>query len=98
MPSDYLDYENNLAFPLIGSQDELTQDDRQSEVLIKALEKCEKLEKQLKIAKKYLEFIYTDTKNGHFPCDACGYELYCEGCINQEWAKDALEQIKELDK
>lgn len=100
MSNNEPDYEDNLAFPPqeIKSQDELTQNSRQSEVLIKALEKCEKLERQLKIAKKYLEFIYTDTKNGHFPCDACGYELYCEGCINQEWAKDALEQIKELDK
>lgn len=98
--SDYHDYHENLAFPPqeVKSQDDVKQEGRQSEVLIKALEKCEKLEKQLKIAKKYLEFIYTDTKNGHFPCDACGYELYCEGCINQEWAKDALEQIKELDK
>lgn len=84
---------------MIGSQDELPQPrGRKTGVLIKALEKCEKLEKQLKIAKQYLEFIYTDTKNGHFPCNACGYEIYCEGCINQEWAKDALEQIKELDK
>lgn len=84
---------------MIGSQDELPQPrGRKTDVLIKALEKCEKLEKQLKIAKQYLEFIYTDTKNGHFPCNACGYEIYCEGCINQQWAKDALEQIKELDK
>lgn len=84
---------------MIGSQDELPQPrGRKTDVLIKALEKCEKLEKQLKIAKQYLEFIYTDTKNGHFPCNACGYEIYCEGCINQDWAKDALEQIKELDK
>ena len=84
---------------MIGSQDELPQPrGRKTDVLIKALEKCEKLEKQLKIAKQYLEFIYTDTKNGHFPCNACGYEIYCEGCINQERAKDALEQIKELDK
>ena len=84
---------------MIGSQDELPQTrGRKTDVLIKALEKCEKLEKQLKIAKQYLEFIYTDTKNGHFPCNACGYEIYCEGCINQEWAKEALEQIKELDK
>lgn len=84
---------------MIGSQDELPQPrGRKTDVLIKALEKCEKLEKQLKIAKQYLEFIYTDTKNGHFACNACGYEIYCESCINQEWAKDALEQIKELDK
>lgn len=101
MSNNAPDYENNLVFPPqeVKSQDDIKhQDTRSSDVLIKALEKCEKLEKQLKIAKQYLEFIYTDTKNGHFPCNACGYEIYCEGCINQEWAKDALEQIKELDK
>ena len=51
MPSDYLDYENNLAFPPqeVKSQDELTQDGRQSEVLVAAIEKCEKLEIQLGI-------------------------------------------------
>ena len=99
--SDYNDYKENLAFPPqeIKSQDDIRKpEQRKYDVLIKAIEKCEKLEKQLKIAKRYLEFIYNDTKNGHFPCDACGYEIYCEGCINQEWAKDALKQIKELDK
>lgn len=50
MPSDYLDYENNLAFPPqeVKSQDDIKQDGRQSEVLIKALEKCEKLEEEIK--------------------------------------------------
>lgn len=46
------DYENDLVFPPqeIKSQHELTKpQERQSEVLIKAIEKCEKLEKQLKI-------------------------------------------------
>lgn len=46
------DYENDLVFPPqeIKSQHELTEQGRQSDVLIKAIEKCEKLEKQLKIA------------------------------------------------
>lgn len=51
MPSDYLDYKNNLAFPPqeVKSQDDIKhQEGRQSEVLIKALEKCEKLEKEIK--------------------------------------------------
>ena len=49
MPSDYLDYENNLVFPPqeIKSQHELSEQGRQSEVLIKAVEKCEKLEKEI---------------------------------------------------
>lgn len=49
MPSDYLDYENNLAFPPqeIKSQDDLSEQGRQSEVLITAIERCEKLEKEI---------------------------------------------------
>ena len=68
MSNNTPDYENNLAFePVqtdledhiakIGSQDELPTQGRKSDVLIQAIEKCEKLEKQLKIAvdclKKY---------------------------------------------
>lgn len=47
--SDYNDYKENLAFPPIGSQDDLNEQGRQSDVLIAALEKCEKLEIQLGI-------------------------------------------------
>lgn len=56
MPSDYLDYRNNLAFPP-KSADDLNEQKRQSDVLISAIEKCEKLEKQLKIAVEALETI-----------------------------------------
>lgn len=49
MPSDYTDYENNLAFAP-KSADDLNEQKRDSEVLVAALEKCEKLEKQLNIA------------------------------------------------
>ena len=49
MTSDYLDYENNLAFAPT-SADDLNEQKRESDVLISALEKCEKLEKQLNIA------------------------------------------------
>lgn len=42
------DYENNLAFDPT-SADDLNEQGRKSEVLIKALEKCEKLEIQLGI-------------------------------------------------
>lgn len=49
MPSDYLDYENNLAFQPVKSQDDIKhQDTRSSDVLIKAIEKCAKLEEEIK--------------------------------------------------
>lgn len=45
------DYENDLVFPPqeIKSQHELSEQGRQSDVLIKAIEKCQKLEIQLGI-------------------------------------------------
>ena len=51
MPSDYLDYENNLAFQPqdIKSQHEISEQGRQSDVLIAAIERCEKLEIELGI-------------------------------------------------
>ena len=52
MPSDYLDYENNLVFPPqeIKSQDDIRKpEQRKSDVLIAAIDKCEKLEIQLGI-------------------------------------------------
>ena len=54
MPSDYLDYENNLVFPPqeIKSQHELSEQGRQSDVLIAAIERCEKLEKEIIALKK----------------------------------------------
>ena len=54
MPSDYLDYENNLVFPPqeIKSQHELSEQGRQSDVLITAIERCEKLEKEIITLKK----------------------------------------------
>lgn len=62
-----------------------------------AIEKCEKLEKQLEIAVEALKEIYEDTKGGHIQCDACNYTIECEGCVNQDVAEKALNQIKELD-
>ena len=46
MSNNAPDYEDNLVFPPqeVRSQDELTERGRQSDVLIKAIEKCEKLE------------------------------------------------------
>ena len=47
------DYDNNLAFNP-SSADDLNKQERQLEVLVTALEKCEMLEKKLEIAVKAL--------------------------------------------
>ena len=51
MSNNAPDYENDLVFPPqeIKSQHELSEQGRQSDVLIKAIEKCEKLEIELGI-------------------------------------------------
>lgn len=54
MSNNAPDYVDNLVFPP-KSADDLNEQKRQSEVLISALEKCQKLEKQLKIAIEGLE-------------------------------------------
>lgn len=86
MSNNAPDYKDNLVFPPqeVKSQDDVKQDGRQSEVLIKALEKCEKLEKQLNYAIQALEMyeIQQDFTPEDYRC----------------FAKDTLEQIKELDK
>lgn len=99
MTSDYLDYENNLAFPPqeVKSQDDIKhQDTRSSDVLIKAVEKCEKLEKQLETAKAGLLSIAT-----WLTCDPEDMkELMPNLCIEQEClnaVNGTLELIKELD-
>jgi hypothetical protein len=85
MSNNAPDYEDNLVFPPqeIKSQDDIKhQDARSSDVLIKAVEKCEKLEKQLKIAKKGLTEI----------------KIYGDGNRDCDIAAKYLKQIKELDK
>ena len=54
MSNNAPDYENDLVFPPqeIKSQHELSEQGRQSDVLIKAIEKCEKLEKEIIALKK----------------------------------------------
>lgn len=98
--SDYHDYYENLVFPPqeIKSQHELSEQGRQSEVLVAAIEKCERLEKQLKIAESWLREI-GNSVDTHFEKDnrpleftldvltACGLSAY-----------QALHEIKELDK
>lgn len=51
MSNNEPDYENNLIFEP-KSADDLNKQERQSEVLIKAIEKCEKLEKEIIALKK----------------------------------------------
>ena len=85
---------------MIGSQDELPQPrGRKTDVLIKALEKCEKLEKQLKIAVEAL----TDYARDDWWNDAVDDydDEYVKGAFENDGykrAQKALEQIKELDK
>ena len=80
-------YEDNLVFPPqeIKSQHELSEQGRQSDVLISAIERCERLEKQLKIAVEALR-LYSNLRG--------------DGTVSnyESVAKSALEQIKELDK
>ena len=78
MPKGYIEYQDR-----IGSQDELTTPgNRKSDVVISAIEKCEKLEKQLKIA---VEGLMTILNDGDDYWDKCQAQYY-------------LTQIKELDK
>lgn len=72
---------------MIKSADDLNKQGRQSDVLISAIERCEKLEKQLNIAIKALESLRTKkTVIDKVTGDVCYIWDY------------ALEQIKELDK
>lgn len=84
MPKGYIEYQDR-----IGSQHELTTPgNRKSDVVISAIEKCEKLEKQLKIAVEVLEDI-----------GFCKTSIYQNTPFKLvSWAIDALTQIKELDK
>lgn len=54
MSNNAPDYENDLVFPPqeIKSQDDLSEQGRQSDVLITAIERCEKLEKEIIALKK----------------------------------------------
>ena len=58
MSNNLPDYENDLVFPP-KSADDLNKQERQSDVLISTIERCEKLEKQLKIAIEALESLRT---------------------------------------
>ena len=102
MSNNTPDYDNNLVFAPT-SADDLNKQERQSEVLIKAIEKCEKLEKDLYVAVSALE-IYADTQNWRdiYEEDGDDSEEHIEALYFADYgyktAQQALEQIKELDK
>ena len=86
MSNNTPDYDNNLAFAPT-SADDLNKQERQSDVLISTIEKCEMLEKQLEIAIEALESLRTKkTVIDKVTGDVCYIWDY------------ALEQIKELDR
>lgn len=90
MSNNAPDYEDNLVFPPqeIKSQDDLNQPEKHStEVLVTAIEKCKKLEKQLKIAIWALKSILQ------------GEKIVKEKDGSEELIETyALGKIKELDK
>ena len=96
------DYENNLAFAPI-SADDLNEQGRQSEVLVSAIERCERLEKQLFVATCALKN-YANEMNwfNFYEEDGDDSEEHIEALYFADYgyktAQQALEQIKELDK
>lgn len=82
---------------MIKSQDDIKKPERrQSDVLIAAIEKCEKLEKQLKIAVECLE-VYASPE---YKMVGMSNGVPCTFIISNtnNLAQKTLEQIKELDK
>lgn len=84
----------------VKSQDDVTstQDKRSVDVLVHAVEKCERLQKQLDIAVECLEkyahyenWTHLDSHGG----ECAVWDIDNEGC---ELALDTLKQIKELEK
>ena len=95
--SDYENYNDNLAFEP-KSADDLNKQGRQSDVLIKALDKRERLEKKLKIAESWLREI-GNSVDTYFEKDNRPLEFTLDvlmGCGFS--AQQALHDIKELDK
>lgn len=82
----------------VKSQDDTraVQDKRSVDVLVHAVEKCERLQKQLDIAVKCLER-YADHQNWQDECTGAEDCLYIEDFGYRE-AEQALEQIRELKK
>lgn len=68
------------------------------DTLAMALDKCERLEKKLKIAVEGLKDVIETTKTGFVVCDACGFQGECRDCVAQIVAEQTLDEIKELEK
>lgn len=100
MSNNTPDYQNNLAFAPT-SADDLNEQHRQSDVLIEALNKCEKLEKQLKIAVEALERygITYDWEDCVIQREEEGLIIWKSSCFiphGYEIANQALKEIKEI--
>lgn len=96
MSNNTPDYENNLVFKP-KSADNLNKQERQSDVLISAIERCEMLEKKLEIAIEALKE-YANSDNWYTE-KVEGEHVFCFN-IKYPWrfSQTTLEQIKELDK
>lgn len=98
MSNNASDYENDLVFPP-ESADDLDEKRRQSDVLVTAIEKCEKLEKQLKIAIEALSRYANSSdwldceSNGavQFVLNEGGFEDY-----GYKIAQEAIAKMKEI--
>ena len=111
MSNNTPDYDNNLAFEPT-SADDLNEQGRQSDVLITAIERCEKLEKEIISLKKEYQAechradeledsLQTSWRNEsklkkQLEISVKALEEYTTFCRNP--AEEALAKIKELDK
>lgn len=96
-PPNIPDYENNLAFAPT-SADELNEQGRQSEVLIKALEMCQKLEQEIKKYKTILFCI--DSERLPAGCYKADYEHSMKSInwVFENMLDDEFNPIEKLDK
>lgn len=97
MPKEYIEYQNKIT-----SADDLNKQGRKSDVLVAALEKCEKLEKQLKIAVEALErySITYDWEDCVIHREEEGLIIWERSCFiphGYRIADKALKEIKELE-
>ena len=90
------DYKDNLVFAP-KSADDLNKQERQSDVLISTIERCEMLEKKLEIAIEALEE-YANEDNWNTE-NVEGEYVFCFN-VKYPWrfTQTALEQIKEFEK
>jgi hypothetical protein len=88
------DYENDLVFPPqeIKSQHELSDQGRQSDVLIKAIEECEKLEKENRQLRSAIMCIEVETAsaggtNNEMLRSLLNIDDICKGVLEEELDK-----------